>query len=246
MRILLFLLFFQFFFLPSSLADVIRLSAAMGTKDLINYEVKQFNASHNSDKVVCNFSSSGKLATQIEAGAPADIYISASKYWMDYLLKKGFIVPDSAKPFASTDLVLVVPLNSHIGSIMEAKKIAIGNRLAPVGKYAIETLKNLGIYEKLKSRFVYAPTVRQISVWVMTGNTDAGIIYYSDYVRFKDRLKLLKVFPDNLHRPITFWIGIVRGARNASGAEKFENFILNADAEDFKKFGFKKVTEGLK
>ncbi len=246
MRILLFLLFFQFFFCVSSLADVIRLSAAMGTKDFISYEVKQFNASRSSDKVVCNFSSSGKLAMQIEAGAPADVYVSASKFWMNYLIEKGFIVPDSAKPFASTDLVLVVPLNSHISSIMEAKKIAVGNRLAPVGKYAIETLENLGVYEKLKNRFIYAPTVRQISVWVMTGNADAGIIYYSDYVKFKDKLKLLKVFPESLHRPITFWIGVVKGTKNSPSAKAFEQFILNTDNSVFKKFGFKKVTEGLK
>jgi len=245
-KFLLVLLFVQFLFLCSSFAGVIRLSAALGTKELINHEVKLFTSFYGSDRVICNFSSSGRLAAQIEAGAPADIYISASKFWMNYLVKKGFIVPDSAKPFASTDLVLVVPLNSRISSITEAKRIAIGNRLAPVGRYAIETLKNLGIYKKLKGRFIYAPTVRQISVWVMTGNADAGIIYYSDYVKFKDRLKLLKVFPENLHEPITFWVGIVKGTKNSYSAKMFEQFILNTSDSVFRKFGFKKVAEDLK
>ena len=240
-RFFLFLILAFVLFVGNSYANDLLISAAMGTKDLVSKIGADFQRKTGVN-VAFNFSSSGRLAKQIEAGAPADVYISASKFWMNYLLKKGFIFPSTAKPFASTKLVLVVPLNSHITSITEARKIAVGNRLAPVGKYAIETLKNLGIYDELKNKLIYAPTVRQISVWVMTGNADAGIIYYSDYVKFKNKLKLLKVFPDRLHEPITFWVGIVKGTRNYSKAKRFENFIFNTKDKVFERFGFEKLS----
>ncbi len=221
-----------------SFAGELFVSAAMGTKEFISEVGDRFER-QTGNRVIFNFSSSGKLAKQIELGAPVDVYISALKFWMDYLVEKKIVDEKSVLPFAKTKLVLVVSKDSKITSLEEARKIAIGDKLAPVGRYALETLENLGLYRKIEDRLVFAPTVRQITIWVVTGNADAGIIYYSDYLKFKDKLRLLRVFPDSLHRPIMFYIGLVSPQREIG--KEFEKFLLSQKDEDFEKFGFFKV-----
>ncbi len=229
--------------LSNSFAAELSISAAMGTRELVSEIGNRFEK-QTGNRVIFNFSSSGKLAKQIESGAPADVYISASKFWMDYLVKKGVVDKESTLPFAKTKLVLVVPKNSKVTSLENAEKIAVGDKLAPVGKYALETLKKLGLYEKVKEMLVFAPTVRQITIWVITGNADAGIVYYSDYLKFKDKLKLIEVFPENSHRPIMFYVGLVNSSQKKDLGKKFEEFLLSQDEKEFEKFGFFKVNEG--
>jgi molybdate transport system substrate-binding protein len=212
-------------------------STAMGIKDFI----ARASADFGKHRVLINAASSGKLAKQIEAGAPADVFVSASKFWMDYLEKKNLV--EEVACLAGTELVLVTYRGSRLKSITSAKKIAVGDKLAPVGMYALEVLRNSGIYRKVKDRLIYAPSVRQIAVWVATGNADAGIIYYSDYIKFKDRLKLLEVFQEKLHTPVRFYIAVVKGSRAKKTALEFLKFILSKPAEEFEKFGFYKVKE---
>ncbi len=218
------------------------ISAALGTKELVKTVGEEFQK-ETGEKVIFNFSSSGKLINQIVAGAPSDIYISASKFWVDYGVKKGALNGKTVKPFAETSLVLIAPRDGKAKRVTDAKRIAVGDRLAPVGKYAVETLKNLGIYEKVKDRLIYAPTVRQITVWVMTGNADLGIVYYSDYFKFRDRVKLIKIFPDRLHTPIRFYVGCVKGG-NLKECREFEKALLQTGSSTFNKFGFRKVENG--
>ena len=218
------------------------ISAAMGTKELVKTVGEEFQK-ETGERVVFNFSSSGKLINQIVAGAPSDVYISASKFWVDYGVKRGALYKETVKPFAETSLVLIAPKNGKVTNLTDAKRIAVGNRLAPVGKYAVETLKNLGVYEKIKDRLVYAPTVRQVTVWVMTGNADLGLVYYSDYLKFKGKVKLVKVLPDNLHKPIMFYVACVKGG-DLKECNRFEKFLLKTDSSTYREFGFKKVENG--
>jgi len=234
---------FLFSMLSKGFTAELTVSSAMGVKELV-VEIGNVFEKETGNKVNFNFSSSGKLAKQIEFGAPSDVYISASEFWMDYLVKRGVICGKSVSPFARTKLVLVAPKGSSLVSLDGAERIAIGNKLAPVGKYALETLKNLGLYERIKERLVFAPTVRQITIWVITGNADAGIIYYSDYLKFKDKLKLLRVFPESSHRPIRFYVGVICSSRNGNPALDFKRFLLFQDEKLYRKFGFFKMYEG--
>ena len=208
---------------------------AMGIRDLAKATAKDFK-----EKVVFNFSSSGKLAKQIEMGAPADLYLSANKFWVDYLKGKGLLEKDTITPVAKTELVVIAPKNSKIKGLSQAEKIAVGDRSAPVGRYALESLKRLGLYDKLKGKLVFAPNVRQVAVWVATGNADAGIVYLSDYLRFKNEVKLLEVLPESSHEPIVFYGAVVKGAKNGAAAEKFLKKLKNEPEETFEKFGFKR------
>ena len=237
---LIFLLIITLLLNLPALGEELFISSAMGAKELISEVGKEFEKK-TGHRLIFNFSSSGKLASQIEAGAPADVYISASKEWMEYLIEKGLIEKGNSQPFAKTSLVLVTPKNSKLSSLEEAGRIAVGDRLAPVGKYTLETLKKLGLYEKLKGKLIFAPTVRQITIWTVTGNVDAGIIFYSDYLKFKNKLRLLKTFPDNLHSPIKFYVGVVSSSKKGELAKEFVQFLLSQDERKLRKFGFLKV-----
>lgn len=216
--------------------------AAMGTKGLVKTVGNEFQR-ETGTRLTLNFASSGKLLNQIVAGAPSDVYISASKFWADYGVKRKTLLKETVKPFAETSLVLIAPKNGKVKELTEAQKIAVGNRLSPVGKYAIETLKNLEVYGRVKEKLVYAPTVRQVTVWVMTENADLGIVYYSDYLKFKDKVKLIKVFPDNLHNPIRFYVACVKGG-NLKECKEFERALSETKDFIYKKFGFRKVKNG--
>ena len=219
----------------TALAGELTVSAAAGAMELIKEVGKEFSK-EKGVKVYFNFSSSGRLAKQIEAGAPVDVFISASHFWSSYLEKKGLL--KEVRPIAKTKLVAVAPKDSKIKSLLEAEKIAVGNKFAPVGKYAIEALKREGLYGKLKGRLIFSPTVRQITLWVASGNVDAGIIYYSDFLRYTDRLKLIKLFPPTSHSPIYFYGGCTQ--RGGELCKEFLNF-LEASEEIYPLYGFEKV-----
>jgi molybdate transport system substrate-binding protein len=208
---------------------------AMGIRDLATATAEDFK-----EKVVFNFSSSGRLAKQIEMGAPADLYLSANKFWVDYLKEKGFLQKGTITPIAKTELVVIVPKNSKIKRLSQAEKIAVGDRSAPVGRYALESLKRLELYDKLKKKLVFAPNLRQVAVWVATGNADAGIVYLSDYLRFKNEVNLLEVLPENIHEPIVFYGAVVKGAKDEVTAEKFLKKLKDEPEKTFEKFGFKR------
>jgi len=217
-------------------------SSAAGTMELTREAGRRFSEERGVE-VYYNFSSSGKLAKQIEGGAPVDCFVSASKRWIDYLKEKGLIEKETVTPIARTGLVVVAPKGSEIESLEEARTVAVGNRFAPVGRYALESLKSLGLYEKVKDRLIYAPTVRQITLWVISGNADAGIVYYPDYLKYRDRLKLIEVLPESSHSPVYFY-----GSCTKRGGELCREFLKEfrkLPAEVFSSYGFKKV-EGAK
>lgn len=115
-----------------------------------------------------NFGASGALLQQIQQGAPADIFISAGKKQVDTLDQSGKLAVGTRSILAKNRLVLIVP-KSTVGITSffnltkdNIKKIAIGEpRSVPAGQYAEQVLQKLGIYEKVKARFVYANNVRQ-------------------------------------------------------------------------------------
>jgi len=214
------------------------ISSAAGIMELTKEAGKRFSE-EKGVKVYYNFSSSGKLAKQIEGGAPVDCFVSASKRWTLYLKEKGLVEEETITPVAKTRLVVVAPKGSEVKSLEEAQTVAVGNRFAPVGRYALESLKNLGLYEKVKDKLIFAPTVRQITLWVISGNADAGIIYYPDYLKYKDKLKLIEILPESSHSPIYFY-----GSCTKRGGELCREFLeefKKLPPEVYRSFGFKKV-----
>ncbi|SNR73126.1 molybdate ABC transporter substrate-binding protein [Desulfurobacterium atlanticum] len=229
--------------LKGAFASEIVVSAAASTQQLVN-EISLLFERKTGVKVVKNFTSSGKLAQQIAAGAPVDVYISASSKWIKFLNSKNLL--KDVKVFASNELVVITPLDSSLFSfknLKKAKAIAIADyRFAPCGRYAKEALENLGLWRDLKDKLILGKDVNQVIFWVMTGNADAGIVYRTDYMRAKNKVRKIYTFPENSHKPIAYFIAVVSGAEHPFKAEKFFSFFLKQKSI-LRKYGFKPVEE---
>ena len=240
-------LFFSFLivllFMKGAFASEIVVSAAASTREVVN-DIATLFEKKTGIKVVKNFTSSGKLAQQIAAGAPVDVYISASKKWIEFLKRRNLL--KEVKPFASNELVVITSLDSSfstLGDLRKARVVAIGDyRFAPCGKYAREALQNFGLWEDLKDRLILGKDVNQVVFWVMTGNADAGIVYRTDYMRIKDRVRKIYTFPENSHGQIAYFIAVVSNSKHPLEAEKFVSFFLKQKGV-LREYGFKPVEE---
>jgi len=224
----------------------ITVSAAISMKDALDSATEIYKAKNPSAAVHFNLGGSGTLQRQIEQGAPADLFISASPEEMDKLESENLLLPGSRRNLVTNRVVLIVPVaaTTTVASFQdltkpEVKLIAIGEpRTVPAGMYAEQILTHLGLYDRLKPKFVFGKDVRGVLTYVATGNADAGIVYATD-ARVSTEVKVVAGAPPGSHSPVIYPIAIVRASRNAAAANEFEAFLLSASARAvFAKFGF--------
>ena len=135
-----------------------------------------------------NFASSRKLATQIEQGAPADVFLSASSDDVWRLKEKGLLIESSIVDFAENSLVLISnnrgtnPVSSFQQlEVASFDHLSIGEPdTVPAGKYTKEVLDHLRLWLPLQDKLVMGSDVRQVLTHVVMGNADYGIVYASD------------------------------------------------------------------
>jgi molybdate transport system substrate-binding protein len=191
-----------------------------------------------------NFGSSGTLAMQIDQGAPVDIFLSAATKPMDDLDSKGLIISGTRRNLLRNTLVLVAPFDSTLKNFSElannsVRVIAIGNPASvPAGQYGEQTLRAMHLWDKLNSKFVLANDVRQVLVYVETGNADAGLVYATD-ARISAKVRVVDTAPDSAHDPIIYPAAVVKGSNSEAEAEKFVEYLNGATARAiFVKYGF--------
>ena len=218
--------------------------AAASTTNAVMDIAKEYTA-ETGVKVKFNLGSSGKLARQMEQGAPADLYISASTKWADYAKQKDLLKNDTITSFMKNSLVLVVPLDSSIKPFTLTEKsnlpklfkgrLSIGDpRHVPAGKYAVQALKYYKWYEALKPRFQPAMDVRAALMVVELGEASMGIVYSTDAKKSK-KVKEVAVFPEKSHSPVVYVCAEVKGGDSAG----FRKFLLGEKAAVIlKKYGF--------
>ena len=199
-------------------------------------------------KPVLSFAASSALARQIEAGAPADLFVSADEEWMNYLAQRRLIQPRTRSLFLTNSLVLVAPAASRI-SLRIAPRFplsrALGSgRLAmadpnavPAGKYGREALTRLGVWPSVAHRIAAAENVRAALALVSRGEAPLGVVYATD-ARAARGLRLVATFPPSSHRPITYPLATLARSRSPE-AEGFRRFLISAQGKDvFRRFGF--------
>ncbi len=226
----------------------ITVSAAMSLKDLFQEIGKLYEANHKGEKLVFNFGSSGELSRQIEAGAPVDLFASASQKDMNDLDQKGFIISSTKTDFAGNSVVLIKPVSSQIQiksfqDILknEVKKIAIGNpQSVPAGKYAKEVLSFLKVWDGIQDKLVFAENVRQVLDYVARNEADAGIVYSTDAaVRAKEVQVIMNARKS--HQPVVYPIAAVKGTKHEDTAKGFIAFIISDEGNRIiQKYGFVK------
>jgi len=168
-----------------------------------------------------SFGASSTLARQIEQGAPANLFASADEQWMDYLAKRDLIAPDTRKSLLGNDVVLVVPANKpqHVviapgfdlrGMLGPDGRLAVGDPAhVPVGIYAEQALKKLGLWDAIEPRLARTEDVRAALRFVELGEAPVGIVYATD-AAISDKLTVAGVFPADSHDPVTYPFAVVK------------------------------------
>ncbi len=224
-------------------AQVIVFCAA-GATEVVTSLCRQYEAASTA-KVRLNFASSSTLARQIEAGAEADVFISANTQWMDYVQAKQGIAAGTRADWATNRLVLVVPKQDGVTLSHELRstlsgiegKIAIGDPdHVPAGIYARQALESVNLFDALKDRFVACPSVRAALRLVEDGQVQAGIVYQSD-ATVSERVTVVGVFPQAWHQPITFQIAMLE-SHDPAAALLVEFLTSQRATTALAKFGF--------
>ncbi|HSW58511.1 MAG TPA: molybdate ABC transporter substrate-binding protein, partial [Dehalococcoidales bacterium] len=193
-----------------------------------------------------NFASSGTLQSQIENGAPADIFISAAATQMDNLQKKDLILAESRKNLLLNKVVLIVPGDSTLGitsfndlAAEKVKKVAIGDpKSVPAGNYARQAFDQLGITAPIQPKEILGADVRQVLTYVESGNVDAGIVYSTDALT-STKIKVVASAPDEINAKVVYPAAIIKASKVSDAAMDYLNFLFSSQAKAvFEKFGF--------
>ena len=223
----------------------ITVSAAASLKDVMTEIGKAFLSDNPGVKLTFNYGSSGSLQKQIDQGAPVDVFMSASPKQMDELVAKKLIDKTSVRIVARNEIVLIVPSSSALKGDFKilasdsVKKAAIGEtKSVPVGQYTLEVLSYLGITKEVMPKGVFAKDAREVLAWVETGNVDAGIVYRTDALVSKDKVRVIATAPAGSHKPVTYPAGVVTASGNKTAAEKFVLFLSGKGQPLFVKYGF--------
>lgn len=229
----------------SSDAATIKVYAAASLTDVVTQLAEQFKRDTGVD-VKCNFASTSTLAKQIQAGAPADIFVSANSLWMDATERDGLIDAASRIDLLGNTLVVIAPadeafpLDVDAGQKLESAfrgKLAMGDpEHVPAGTYAKQALSALGSWDALKDHVVFANDVRGVLTFVERGETGAGIVYATD-ARMSDKVKVVAELPADSHEKIVYPAALTRSA--STTAQQFFDYLQSDDADEvFRDAGF--------
>jgi molybdate transport system substrate-binding protein len=219
--------------------------AAMSLTDALTEIGDQFIA-ENRIKVYYNFAASTTLQRQIEKGASADVFISASPKQVDALNSLGLLEGDSRSDILANHLVVVSQKNAKItieksGTLQDPiiSRIAIGQPdIVPAGTYAKEALLHLDLWDKLKPKLIFGTDVRATVAYVSAGNVDLAIVYDTD-TKVTDAVKVLYRFSAETHTPIVYPAVILKSSERNQSAEQFIAYLNTSHAtEIFEKHGF--------
>ncbi|HUP43905.1 MAG TPA: molybdate ABC transporter substrate-binding protein [Thermoanaerobaculia bacterium] len=187
-------------------------------------------AAASGEKVVFNFGASSTLARQIDAGAPADLFVSADEGWMDWLAERRRIDPATRVAILSNRLAI-------IGDLRSARSIALADPAAvPAGIYARIYLEQEGLWDELSPRIIPTDNVRAALHAVESGNADAAIVYVTDAATSRT-VRITTVVEDG--PPISYPAAVVHGAEQPDAAKRFLAALRSeAAAAIFRRHGF--------
>ena len=188
--------------------------------------------------VQLNFGASGTLMSQIEAGAPVDLFISAGPEQVDQLIQKSLADPVTRRVVAGNSLVLIVPADAkqppaQFADLTDSRfvHIAIGQPEAvPAGMYAMQVFKALSIDAGVKDRLVYGANVRQVLDYVQNGEAEAGVVYKTDALSAGDKVRVVATADPAWHEPIVYPGIVVKDSASAAMALKFLDQLQTPEA----------------
>lgn len=229
-------------------AEPVTVFAAASMKDVLDDAAEKFTAKEGV-KIVTSLAASSVLAKQIEAGGPAQIFISADLDWMDYLEERNLINPDSRVIIAGNALVIAGQADAEKGdaiSLLRTGRFAMGDPSnVPAGKYGKAALEELKIWTDVEENAVFTENVRVALQYVSRGEVNYAIVYSSDRIVNPDLIEAYR-FPADSHKPILYPAALLASNANTD-AKKFLEFLESDEGQAIiVSKGFVRASEALK
>ncbi len=226
---------------PALGADT-RIAAAANFRDAAIEIGSAFEAA-TAHSAVFSFGSTGQLYAQIAQGAPFDVFLAADQRRARMSVDQGFGVTGSLFTYAQGRIVLF-SMDSDLVAGAETLlstdfvKLAIANpNLAPYGAAAVEALRKLGSYDRVKERIVRGLNVAQAFQFVYSGNADLGFVALSQIAHLSNGSRWL--VPSNLHSPIAQDAVLLRRGVSNPAASAFLAFLRGPAADAVReKYGY--------
>ena len=189
-----------------------------------------------------SFDATSRLAPQAFRGAPGDLFFSADRAWMDWLVERGGVAPASVRDFLGNELVAVVPVGATIPvapeDLASSPRLALAGENVPAGRYARDALEAAGVWERLAGRIVRGGSVRGTLEWVARGEVDAGVVYRTDALSEED-VVLAFAFPTESYRPVRYPAGVLATSSHPTLAREFLDFSSGPGGREvFARAGF--------
>jgi molybdate transport system substrate-binding protein len=195
-----------------------------------------------------SYGASNALARQIEAGAPADVFISADLDWVDYVEQRALLVPGSRVNLLRNELVLIAPSSSSaalrigpgfgLAAALRNEKLAMANPdSVPAGKYGKSALESLGVWKSVEKQVVRTDNVRAALALVARGEAAFGIVYKTDALAEKN-VRIVDTFPEATHAPVVYPSALVAPGRSPAAKALFDFLRSGAARPIWEKYGF--------
>ncbi|HVR21541.1 MAG TPA: molybdate ABC transporter substrate-binding protein [Polyangiaceae bacterium] len=199
-----------------------------------------FKKTHPGVELSFNFAGSQELRTQIDHGAPADVFASADLRHMDELRTQKRVA--SPVVFARNEPVVVVskeqaPTLQAFADLPSAKRIVVGGPEVPIGRYTLKILDNASksfgsdFRARVEAHVVSRElNVRQVLAKVTLGEADAGIVYRTDAANTGDRVTIIAI-PAELNVIAEYPIAVVEGAAHTELAQAWLGLVVSPDGQ---------------
>ncbi len=238
--------------IPAAAADIVVFAAA-SLKNALDDTNRQYQRD-TGKRATISYGASSALARQIEAAAPADLFISADLDWMNYVAERKLIRPESRANLLANTIVLIAPADSPatatigpnfpLAALLGDGRLAMADPIAvPAGKYAKAALERLGVWGSVVDRRATAENVRAALLLVSRGECPLGIVYKTDAVA-DPGVRIVAAFPADTHPPIVYPMALVAASTHPDAAG-FAAYLRSPAARVlFEKQGFTVLGSG--
>lgn len=232
----------------STEAQTLRVAAAADLQYAMNDLAGRYEK-ETGTKVAVSYGSSGNFRTQIENGAPFDLFFSADVQYPKLLISAGLADGESLYIYAYGRLVLWAPARANLRLAergfaalkdVRVQKIAVANpEHAPYGRAAVAALQKAGLYEEVKSKLVYGENISQAAQFAESGSAQVGILAlsltYAESTKGGERWEV----PGDLYPPLEQGAVLINASTNKAAARAFLKYVKSAEAREvLSKYGF--------
>ena len=233
--------------LPPAMAADVTVFAAASLKEALDEQARQFEAT-TGNKVIISYGASSALAKQVDAGAPADTFISADLDWMDHVDQRGLLMPNTRVNLLRNTLVLIAPASSKatlrigprfaLAAELGREKLAMANPdSVPAGKYGRSALERLGVWGSVEKQVARAENVRAALALVSRGEAPFGIVYSTDALSDKG-VKIVDTFPPGSYPPIVYPAALLASGKSPAAMPLLDYLRSVAARSIWEKYGF--------